>query len=196
MFNKNQAIMKNLNRFYFTFFLGTIFCLICFFSCTTENTNGAEIENKITDNELFGKFTNSSVIGKATDKGFIITVNHQDLLDEFERVANQEGIEANYTRLEILTSNLEKDPTTYGLYAFSEDNLAKGAASLILENGTFFLRPVKGTVSCVSQGCGTQCTPAEIPNNNGGKTWSCTPCSKPCTKTATVTIGIDQGIGG
>jgi len=86
------------------------------------------------------------------------------------------------------------------LMAISSDNTVKIATPVerIIEAGIIpiFIKPIGFTVTCTST-CSSGCVPGFTPGTDSSNpnNWSCSACSqplKPCTRTVTVTVGVQN----
>jgi len=124
------------------------------------------------------------MIGKVDKESFIITADMEKLLSDFSIIAKESGLDLKFNRVEILKANPGEERNYYGLYAFSEDGSTITAISLDFDKETFTISLRGGTISCTSTGCtGFGCTAYD-----NGQYWTCSTCTKPCTKVTVVVI--------
>lgn len=124
------------------------------------------------------------MIGKVDKESFIITVDEEKLLNDFSVIAKESGLDIRFSRVAILKANPGEEKNYYGLYAFSEDGATTTAISLELDKEIFTISLRGATISCSSTGCtGFGCTAYD-----SGQYWTCSSCTKPCSKVTIVVI--------
>ncbi|HSD15042.1 MAG TPA: hypothetical protein VLB74_10375 [Flavobacterium sp.] len=185
--------MKKLFKFSVAILLlsSIIFTSKFIISCSKEqNEDTSQLKNEVSN---FSKISDSMVVGEIINGQYVITADKTELLLYFSKLADDQGLgEVVFENISILKKELIDNGNTeyyYGLYASDKDFKYNSAISLTLDGNYFKMDALGGggTITCSSVDCGTGCTPYQKAVS-GGKVWTCSSCSKPCTKTMSVTI--------
>ena len=162
------------------------------YSCGNDeaNNDASSVQNNSTE---LARFVDEQKIGEESDGTFTITADKDDLLENFNELANEQGLgEVTFTTLEIkkdIVVDSNPQEYFYALYATDANYNHKAAISLTILDRVLYSDVEGGTITCTSTDCGTGCTPYQAAVS-GGKVWSCSTCigSGKCTKSASLSI--------